>query len=48
MSYCQLSYSSDGEHRWEYFGVQQGEEWDRCMDCGEARLSGYHDTGSRG
>lgn len=35
-------------HRWEYFGVVQGEEWERCMDCGESRLAGYHDTGSGG
>lgn len=35
-------------HRWEYFGVQQGLEWDRCMVCGETRLSGFHDIGSGG
>jgi hypothetical protein len=38
----------DGGHRWEYFGTQQGEEWERCADCMEARLARYHDVGSGG
>jgi hypothetical protein len=34
------------EHKWEWSGMSQGEEWERCADCGEVRLAGYHDLGS--
>jgi hypothetical protein len=43
-----LCIKTNQEHRWEYFGVQQGEEWERCLDCSEVRLARYHDTGSGG
>lgn len=50
MSFCQ-SYAAqyrNGEHRWEYMEVRQGEEWERCADCGEQQFVRFHDVGSGG
>jgi hypothetical protein len=33
----------DGKHRWEYLETRQGEEWERCADCGEANLVRFED-----
>lgn len=45
---CPKAVQENGEHRWEYFSVENGEEWDRCTDCGEVRMVRFHDTGSGG
>lgn len=36
----------NGEHRWEYFEVRQGEEYERCFECGETRFVRFYDLGS--
>jgi hypothetical protein len=40
MSYCQSSPTSDGEHRWEWWGEENGETMYRCMNagCGEVKF----------
>lgn len=38
----------DGDHRMEYLEVKNGEEWERCADCGESNLVRFHDVGSGG
>jgi hypothetical protein len=38
----------DGEHRFEYWKVEHGEEWERCADCGEPHFARFHDVGSGG
>jgi hypothetical protein len=36
------------ECRGEYFETVAGEEWERCLDCGELRFVRFHDVGSGG
>lgn len=36
------------ECRTEYSETSAGEEWERCVDCGESRFVRYHDVGSGG
>jgi len=36
------------ECRTEYLETKNGEEWERCADCGESRFVRYHDVGAGG
>lgn len=36
------------ECRTEYFETSNGEEWVKCLDCGESQFHHYHDVGSGG
>lgn len=36
------------DHRTEFFETRNGEEWERCLDCGEHVFVRYHDVGCGG
>ena len=41
---CHQSTLADGQHTWEFFESKHGEEWDKCIDCGEIKFVRYIDS----